>query len=91
MAEPGLSLQETGREVMGLPEWYTVEAQSYSKENARGQWKARIHLKYLLFCKQLIYSLSVPFSLKYILFLLESKILETHYAKHVVTEFKPVK
>lgn len=32
------------------------------EENARGQWKARIHLKYLLFCKQLIYSLSVPFS-----------------------------
>lgn len=76
MAEPGLSLQETGREVMGLPEWYTVEAQSYSKRKCKGQWKARIHLKYLLFCKQLIYSLSVPF-LKYILFLLRAKFGDT--------------
>ena len=89
MAEPGLSLQETEREAMGLPEWHTVEC-TILLENASGQLKARVHLKSLLFCKQLISSLSVPFSLKYILFLLESKLLERHYTKYLIRGFKPV-
>lgn len=45
MAEPGLSLQETEREVMGLPEWYTVECTILLERKCKGSMESKNPLK----------------------------------------------
>ena len=45
MAEPGLSLQETEREAMDLPEWCTVECTILLERKCKGAMKSKSPLK----------------------------------------------